>query len=292
MPNVKLTVRNEEIKGESEFVECGKEDIKNVVVNYVEENTGKVLAPQDVYQGYTVSMVQAYPIAPKDIPGYTVVKEPRIDWNNDFVENGREYTYEYRRDGDTPPEPDEPIKFDDVKASDWYYSAVNYVSQKKLMTGLKENIFGPNDTLARAQFAVILYRMNESPTVEYTAKFPDVEAGVWYTDAILWASGTKVVTGYSDSGRFGPSDSITREQIATMMYRYALYKEYDVSEKTDFTRFIDSDKVNTFAKEAMQWAVGTGIISGKENGTMLDPQGNATRAECAAIMMRFLEKYQ
>ena len=72
----------------------------------------------------------------------------------------------------------------------------------------------------------------------------------------------------------------------------ALYKEYDVSEKTDFTRFIDSDKVNTFAKEAMQWAVGTGIISGKENGTMLDPQGNATRAECAAIMMRFLEKYQ
>ena len=100
------------------------------------------------------------------------------------------------------------------------------------------------------------------------------------------------MTGYSDSGRFGPSDSITREQIATMMYRYALYKEYDVSEKTDFTRFIDSDKVNTFAKEAMQWAVGNGIITGKYQETVLDPQGNATRAECATIIMRFMEKYE
>ena len=153
------------------------------------------------------------------------------------------------------------------------------------MTGLKENIFGPNDTLARAQFAVILYRMNESPTVEYTAKFPDVEAGVWYTDAVLWASGTKVVTGYSDSGRFGPSDSITREQIATILYRYT---NGEPQKMNMLGTFSDVGSVSSYAREAMNWAVGTGLINGIDG--RLAPTEGATRAQIATILMRFLTK--
>ena len=127
--------------------------------------------------------------------------------------------------------------------------------------------------------------------MKYEAKFPDVKEDVWYTDAILWASEQKIVTGYTNTGCFGPADNINREQMATMMYRYAKSKGYDVSNKTDFSKYADAGKVSAYADEAMQWAVGNGIITGKNNGTVLDPQGNATRAECATIMMRFMEKY-
>ena len=160
------------------------------------------------------------------------------------------------------------------------------------MTGLDETHFGPNDSLARAQFAVILWRMNESPTVAYEEIFPDVKDKVWYTDAILWAADTKVVTGYTDSGMFGPGDRINREQMAVMMYRYAKYMGYETGNKADFGRFNDAGKVSAYADEAMQWAVGNEIITGKNNGTLIDPQGDATRAECATIIMRFMEKYE
>ena len=133
--------------------------------------------------------------------------------------------------------------------------------------------------------------MNDTPEVKYTAKFPDVPEKMWFTNAILWAADTGVVTGYTDTGKLGPSDNINREQMAVMMYRYAKYKEYSIGNKADFDQYQDADKVSTFAKEAMQWAVGNGIITGKYNGTVLDPQGNATRAECATIIMRFLEKF-
>ena len=184
----------------------------------------------------------------------------------------------------------EPL-FNDVYDTDWFYDSVSYVNANGLMTGLNETIFGPSQNLARAQFAVILHRINDEPKVDYTEKFPDVAANLWYTDAILWASDTGVVTGYSSTGMFGPGDNINREQMAVMMYRYANYMGYDTSVKEDFSRFNDAAKVNDFAKEAMQWAVGNGIITGKNNGTALDPQGNASRAECATIIMRFMEKY-
>lgn len=194
------------------------------------------------------------------------------------------------------PDPDNPnpvnMSYKDVGNGDWYYDYVYYVFSKGLMTGLNEEYFGPSQTLARAQFAVILYRMNNSPAVTYTAKFPDVAEGIWYTDAILWASGTGVVTGYTSTGMFGPGDNINREQMAVMMYRYANYMGYDVSEKADFSKFKDASKVSAYAQEAMSWAVGIGIITGKDNGTAIDPQGNANRAECATIIMRFRNKYQ
>lgn len=100
-----------------------------------------------------------------------------------------------------------------------------------------------------------------------------------------------VVNGYSNTGKFGPADNINREQMAVMMYRYAQFLGKDTSESADYGRFSDGTAVNEFAKQAMSWVVGTGIISGKDNGTRLDPQGNANRAECATIIMRFLEHY-
>ena len=188
--------------------------------------------------------------------------------------------------------PSAELPFVDVAKGDWYYDAVYYNYFEGIMTGLNDTHFGPADSLARAQFAVILYRMNDEPDVEYKATFPDVADGVWYTDAILWAADTKVVTGYTDSGKFGPADKINREQMAVMMYRYANYKDYESDAPEDISGYKDADKVSAFAKEAMEWAVGNGIISGKDGGTILDPQGNASRAECATIIMRFIEKFE
>ena len=179
----------------------------------------------------------------------------------------------------------------DVKEDAWYYDAVAYNFEHKLMTGLDDTHFGPDQKLARAQFALILYRMSGSPEVEGKSTFKDVADNDWYTDAVIWANKAGVVTGYTDSGLFGPGDDINREQMAVMMYRYAKYAECDTDKTAKLDSFKDGAKVNKFAKEAMEWAVGNGIISGKDNGTTLDPQGNATRAECATIMMRFCETY-
>ena len=192
--------------------------------------------------------------------------------------------------GNTGDESQE-MKFKDVSKNDWFYSSVMYVNKNGLMTGLNETEFGPVQSLARAQFAMILYRMNGSPAVDYTNKFKDVSAGIWYTDPIMWASNKGVVTGYSN-GNFGPGDNINREQMAVMMYRYAKTQGYDVSASVALGNYKDGANVSGFAKQAMQWCVAEGIITGKYNGTQLDPQGNAIRAECATIIRRFVEKYE
>lgn len=182
------------------------------------------------------------------------------------------------------------VPFLDVSRPDWYFESVKYVHRNWLMTGLSNSKFGPAENLVRAQFAVILYRMTGEPMVVYTPKFHDVGTGQWYTDAILWANEQGVVTGYSN-GNFGPADRINREQMAVMMYRYAQQKGYNTSIQTDISRYPDAVYVSDFALEAMRWAVGTGIITGTDEGTRLKPQGHANRAECATIIMRFCERY-
>ncbi len=182
--------------------------------------------------------------------------------------------------------------FADVYTRDWYYYYVMDVYDEGIMKGLNDYEFGPTQPLARAQFAVILHRMSGMPEITYAEKFPDVPDAMWYTQAILWANSIDVVKGNSNSGLFGVSDNINREQMAVMLYRYAEYMGYDTSMKVDFSSFSDAASVNEFAYEAMQWAVGNGIITGKDNGTRLDPQGGASRAECAAVIMRFTETYR
>lgn len=179
--------------------------------------------------------------------------------------------------------------FEDVNAGDWYEDYVQYAYNNEIMTGLNNKQFGPNDLLVRAQFAVIVWRMEKSPAMAFKEVFPDVEDEVWYTDAIIWAAEKKIVNGYTDTGYFGPADQINREQMAVMMYRYADYLGYDTETKADFSKFTDADQVDEFADEAIQWAVANKIISGKYEGKVLDPRGNATRAECAAIIQRFIE---
>lgn len=177
--------------------------------------------------------------------------------------------------------------FKDVDEKDWFTSYVQYVFENRYMTGLTKDTFGPAEILSRAQFATILYRIEGSPEVEYKDIFPDVKDGEFYTDAVMWASETGVVSGYADK-TFGPADQITREQLATMMYRYAQEKKYDITATDDLKDFDDAGQVSEFALKAMKWAVGSGIISGNEDGT-LAPQGDASRAVCAAIIQRFME---
>ncbi|OUN11564.1 S-layer homology domain-containing protein [Flavonifractor sp. An9] len=186
---------------------------------------------------------------------------------------------------DTPV--DTGLPFTDVKADDWFYDAVKYVYDNKLMDGTSSTTFAPLMTTNRAMIVTILWRQAGSPVVNYAMNFSDVESGVWYTEAVRWAAAEGIVKGYSDTV-FAPDDTVTREQLATILYRYAGYKEYDVSAKGDLTAFADGSTVSTWAADGMTWAVGAQLITGKDGGK-LDPTGTATRAEVATILMRFCE---
>ena len=186
---------------------------------------------------------------------------------------------------DTPVETGLP--FTDVKADDWFYEAVKYAYDNKLMDGTSSTTFAPLMTTNRAMIVTILWRLEGSPVVNYAMNFSDVESGVWYTEAVRWAAAEGIVKGYSDTV-FAPDDTVTREQLATILYRYAGYKEYDVSAKGDLTTFADGSTVSTWAADGMTWAVGAQLITGKDGGK-LDPTGTATRAEVATILMRFCE---
>lgn len=179
-------------------------------------------------------------------------------------------------------------QFEDIKADSWYNDYVYDVYQRGIMTGMKKTNFGPDVVLSRGQFATILYRMAGEPEVTYTPKFPDVENNLFYSKAVMWANETGVINGY-ENGNFGPSDWITREQMAAMLYRYE--KNVNGSEaggRGDLAGFPDGDKVSAFAKEAMEWCTDEGLISGNQDGT-LAPQDTTSRAVCAAIVSRFVK---
>ena len=239
----------------------------------------------------TVSLQDGQGWVCKDQAEFSVIADPNDPErailgtvNGEPAKGGEKIIFQLRAEGDVE------LPYTDVAEDDWHYEAVKYAFEKGIMTGINDTTFAPDDNLARAQFAVILHRMNGTPAVEYTDRFHDVAEDVWYTDAILWAADKGVVTGYSN-GNFGPSDHINREQMALMMYRYAKDQGYSLDGAANFSQYQDASYVSDFAQEAMAWAVGNGIITGKYNETQLDPQGNATRAECATIMMRFLEKF-
>ena len=180
--------------------------------------------------------------------------------------------------------------FIDVHENDWFYATVKDVAEKELMTGLSETTFGPSELLARGQFACVLYRMEGSPEISYETIYPDVADGQFYSDAITWANKSGTITGY-ENGLYGVADNITREQLVTIMYRYAKASgRENVSEKVDLSGYPDSNKVTAFAKEAMQWAVATGVIKGDGVTGELQPQGNVSRAVCATIISRYTDK--
>ena len=179
------------------------------------------------------------------------------------------------------------MPFSDVPAGSWYYDAVQYVYEEGLMGGTGNDRFSPDLTTSRGMIVTILYRLEGSPAVSGGATFADVSSGQWYSDGVDWASANGIVTGYSN-GSFGPNDTITREQMAAILYRYARYKGYDVSARAQLSSYSDASQVASYATESMSWAVGSGLITGT-SGTTLSPAGSATRAQAAVILARFCQ---
>ena len=178
--------------------------------------------------------------------------------------------------------------FIDVKSGDWFYGDVMFAYTHGLFSGTGATTFSPNDTMTRGMLVTVLARMDGADLSGYTgSRFDDVEMGQYYTAPIEWAAENLIVSGVGE-GNFAPGAPITREQFVTILYRYAKFMGIDAGKTTDLANFTDSSDVSEWAQEAMRWACGAGIVSGKP-GDMLDPQGNATRAEAATILRRFVE---
>ena len=177
--------------------------------------------------------------------------------------------------------------FLDVNEGDWFYDAVAHAYENGLMDGVGGNRFAPNSATTRAQLVTILYRLEGQPAVSGDLPFTDVEAGTWYTNAVGWAAQNGIVNGVGDD-TFAPGNDLTREQLVTILYRYAEAKGYDVSASADLAGYPDGEEIQAYAREAMAWAVAENIIQGMEDDT-LKPAGNASRAQIATILMRFCE---
>lgn len=180
--------------------------------------------------------------------------------------------------------------FTDVVAGTWYYGAAAYAYNNGLFAGMTPTTFAPNATMTRAMLVSVLWRLAGAPAPKAPNTFVDVPDGAWYTDAVTWAAENGVVSGIGGS-RFDPSGFVTREQTAEILYNYAHSKGYDVSARADLTAFPDAGSVSGWAEEALSWANAAGLINGtvRDGQTILDPQGSASRAQVAMILMNYVE---
>jgi len=176
--------------------------------------------------------------------------------------------------------------FVDVEENDWFYASVKYVVDNNLMNGVSDSEFAPNDTLTRAMLVTVLYRNEGEPATNRSIPFADVDMGSYYGNAVSWAKQNGIVSGVTENS-FAPDTNITREQIATIMFRYAQYKGMNAVTLEENLHFTDSSEISDYAVSAMNWAVGTGLMKGK-SATTINPKDNATRAEIAAILQRFI----
>ena len=179
------------------------------------------------------------------------------------------------------------MAFTDVKSTDWFFDSVKYVADNKLMNGVSETEFAPNNTLTRAMLVTVLYRNAGELATNRSIPFADVDMGAYYANAVSWAKQNGIVSGVTEN-EFAPDTNITREQIATIIFRYAQYKGMDAVTLEENLHFTDADEISEYAVSAMNWAVGTGLMKGKST-TTINPKDNATRAEIAAILQRFIE---
>lgn len=225
-------------------------------------------------EGYVVDDVLVDGVSVGSVTSYTlrdVAKSHTISAS--FVPDGGESAWEN--------------PFDDVDEAAWYFDAVRYVFENGLLQGTSDTLFSPDLTTTRAMIVTVLWRMAEEPVINYAMTFDDVPEGLWYSEAVRWAAGEGIVTGYDDT-RFGPNDAVTREQLAAMLYRYAVSQGRDVSvgEDTNILSYADAFSVSEYAVSALQWACGEGIVTGRDDGT-LSPQDSALRSEFSAMLMRF-----
>ena len=189
--------------------------------------------------------------------------------------------------------------YEDVNFGDWYVKAVQFVMDNDIMTGkgkksedATQEIFDPETPLTRAEFVTVLYNKEKKPDAPVEQAFEDVDNKEWYADAVAWAHANKIVAGYED-GTFGVKDKITREQLAQMLYNYAIFRGYNISVdnlNTDMNRFADSDSITDWAEKAMTWVTAKGIMNGDTaEKPHLNPLGNAKRSECASLVQKFME---
>ena len=231
--------------------------------------------PDAGYQVGTVSVTDRF--------GQAVAVDQQADGTYTFVMPDGQVTVEVTfLQGEAPDLP-----FSDVTESDWFYDAVTYAYENGLMDGVGAGLFAPNSETTRAQLVTILHRLAGQPAPSGDSGFSDVETGTWYTDAVAWAAQNGIVNGVSDT-QFAPGDDITREQLAVILYRYATYQGYDVSQRADLSGFVDAGTISTYAQEALSWASAQGLVLGFEDDS-LRPQGNASRAQIAAVLMRFCQ---
>ena len=231
--------------------------------------------PDAGYQVGTVSVTDRF--------GQAVAVDQQADGTYTFVMPDGQVTVEVTFLQDEAPD----LPFSDVTESDWFYDAVTYAYENGLMDGVGMGLFAPNSETTRAQLVTILHRLAGQPAPSGDSGFSDVETGTWYTDAVAWAAQNGIVNGVSDT-QFAPGDDITREQLAVILYRYATYQGYDVSQRADLSGFVDAGTISTYAQEALSWANAQGLVLGFEDDS-LRPQGNASRAQIAAVLMRFCQ---
>lgn len=257
----------------------------DLTIRYVYED-GTTAAPDHTDR---LERGSSYSVASPVIDGYTADRAEVSGTMTDDLTVTVTYAADTSINEPDVPLSELPLPFTDVALGTWFREPVAYVYINNLMSGLGETTFGPDDLTSRSMIVTILHRLDEEPSVDSAADFSDVLAGSWYQNAVNWGTSVGIIGGYGD-GRFGPDDSVTREQLVAILYRYAQMKGYDVSGKSDYSRFVDADAVSSYAADAMSWAVSSGLITGTSD-TTLSPDGTASRAQVAMIMMRFCENF-
>jgi len=239
-------------------------------------------------------------IAPSQISNNGTYTVPNIRWTN-LPATVERVTYSFSQPVTvghvtniffgTVTQPLSNTPFVDVQRGDWFHDAVAFVSSRNIMGGTTATTFEPHTQLNRAMLVTVLHRMAGSPVVAYRPVFQDVPTGQWFSRAVVWAFDNNIVTGVSET-HFAPWDPITREQFATMMHRFAQFNGHNVvvSPAVNLNQFTDRGDISSWAWEAMRWSVHTGLITGTTD-TTLAPQGSASRAQCAVIIMRYVQRF-
>lgn len=272
----------------------GKHTFVNADGNYISEIDGLAEFTNGANSGWMYTLNGKHP--GKGVAEQSVKNGDKIvfHYSDDYtLEQGSEKWSSNSSSKKKEDKTEEPAKnetsaaFLDVAPNSWYKDAVSYVTEKKLFNGVSETEFAPESNMTRAMLVTVLYRLENPQEKEFRNVFNDVEKDQWYTDAVNWAAANGIVNGMNET-TFAPDKNITREQMAAIMHRYAEFKKYDVSKVSNLSKFDDEAHISDWAKDALSWANGAGIITGTSE-TTVDPLANATRAQVATILMRYCE---